>query len=73
LAGVRWRTAKSDALVVAAVLAGLALRGWVLASPLGALDADEAIVGLMARCTAARRRRSSSPPSSPSPVRACSR
>ena len=41
--------ARSVALVAAAVLAGLAVRAWVLASPLGTLDADEAIVGLMAR------------------------
>jgi Dolichyl-phosphate-mannose-protein mannosyltransferase len=46
---VRRLSAKSDALVAAAVLAGIALRGWVLGSPLGTLDADEAIVGLMAR------------------------
>jgi hypothetical protein len=40
---------RATAVVAAAVLAGLALRAWVLASPLGTLDADEAIVGLMAR------------------------
>jgi hypothetical protein len=40
---------RRNSLVVAAVLAGLALRVWVLASPLGTLDADEAVVGLMAR------------------------
>jgi Dolichyl-phosphate-mannose-protein mannosyltransferase len=40
---------RRDAFVVAAVVAGIALRVWVLASPLGTLDADEAIVGLMAR------------------------
>jgi 4-amino-4-deoxy-L-arabinose transferase-like glycosyltransferase len=37
------------ALVVLGVLTGLGLRIWVLASPLGALDADEAVSGLMAR------------------------
>jgi hypothetical protein len=37
------------AVVVAACLAGAALRAWVLASPLGVLDADEAVWGLMAR------------------------
>jgi hypothetical protein len=36
-------------LLAGAVVAGLAVRIWVLSSPLGALDADEAIVGLMAR------------------------
>jgi len=35
------------ALVVAA--AGVAFRVWILNSPLGALDADEAVGGLMAR------------------------
>lgn len=35
--------------IAAAVGAGLALRGWVLATPLGTLDADEAVWGLMAR------------------------
>jgi hypothetical protein len=33
----------------AAVVAGVAVRAWILSSPLGALEADEAIVGLMAR------------------------
>jgi hypothetical protein len=37
------------ALVALGVLAGIALRLWVLASPLGALDSDEAVSGLMAR------------------------
>ncbi len=32
-----------------AAAAGLALRAWVLATPLGTLDADEAVWGLMAR------------------------
>lgn len=32
-----------------AIAAGLALRIWILASPLGTLDADEAVWGLMAR------------------------
>lgn len=35
--------------VAVGILGGLALRVWILTSPLGALDADEAIVGLMAR------------------------
>ena len=37
------------AVVASAVLAGVLLRIWILTSPLGALDADEAVVGLMAR------------------------
>ncbi|MDX6397074.1 MAG: hypothetical protein QOJ43_482 [Gaiellaceae bacterium] len=32
-----------------AIVAGVALRAWVLSSPLGTLDADEAVWGLMAR------------------------
>ena len=40
---------RREAFVLAAIVAGAALRVWVLASPLGTLDADEAIVGLMAR------------------------
>src|SRR5687767_7832504 len=32
-----------------AIVAGLALRIWVLTTPLGTLDADEAVWGLMAR------------------------
>jgi hypothetical protein len=36
-------------IVAAALLAGVAVRVWVLSSPLGTLDADEGIVGLMAR------------------------
>jgi 4-amino-4-deoxy-L-arabinose transferase-like glycosyltransferase len=36
-------------LIAAGGLAGIALRIWVLTSPLGALDADEAVRGLMAR------------------------
>lgn len=31
------------------VAVGLAIRAWILASPLGRLDSDEAVVGLMAR------------------------
>ncbi len=31
------------------VAAGVLLRAWILASPLGAMDSDEAVVGLMAR------------------------
>lgn len=34
---------------VAAVIIGLVVRGWVLAGPLGTLDSDEAISGLIAR------------------------
>ncbi|HEY8626905.1 MAG TPA: glycosyltransferase family 39 protein [Gaiellaceae bacterium] len=37
------------AIVAAAVLGGLAVRAWILTSPLSALDSDEAIVGLMAQ------------------------
>lgn len=37
------------ALVGLGVAAAIALRGWVLASPFGALDSDEAVWGLMAR------------------------
>ena len=36
-------------LVAVAVVAGLVLRVWILATPLGALDSDEAISGLIAR------------------------
>jgi hypothetical protein len=36
-------------LLGAAVVAGVGVRTWIQASPLGALDADEAITGLMAR------------------------
>ena len=36
-------------LVALAAVAGLALRVWILASPMGALDSDEAVSGLMAR------------------------
>ncbi len=50
-AGREPRTAASSrvwaALVVVAVIGGLALRARVLASPLGRLDSDEAVVGLM--------------------------
>ena len=35
-------------LVLALVVAGIVLRVWVLASSLGQLDSDEAVVGLMA-------------------------
>ena len=35
--------------LAAGIAAGLALRAWVLATPLGTLDADEAVWGLMAR------------------------
>ena len=37
------------ATLVFAVLVGIALRVWILASPLGTADSDEAVVGLMAR------------------------
>jgi len=37
------------AFVIACTLIGFGLRAWLLVSPLGALDADEAVVGLMAR------------------------
>lgn len=47
--GARRRLSAWTVLAAAAVAAGLALRAWILTSPLGALDADEAIVGLMAR------------------------
>ena len=36
-------------LVAVAAVAGLVLRVWILAGPLGALDSDEAISGLIAR------------------------
>ncbi len=36
-------------LVVLVVVVGLAIRFWVLASPFGEVDSDEAVVGLMAR------------------------
>jgi hypothetical protein len=36
-------------LVAAAIVTGIAIRIWILASPLGTLESDEAIVGLMAR------------------------
>jgi hypothetical protein len=39
----------ATAVVGLAVAAGVALRIWVLSSPLGSLDADEAITGLIAR------------------------
>ena len=37
------------ALLASGAAAGVALRAWVLASPIGGLDADEAVWGLMAR------------------------
>ena len=42
----RWAAAP---VVTALVLVGIGLRVWVLTSPLGTLDADEAVSGLMAR------------------------
>jgi hypothetical protein len=46
-----WRSGASawTAIVAAGIAAGVALRIWVLASPSGGLDADEAVWGLMAR------------------------
>ena len=41
-------------LVAVAVVAGLVLRVWILATPLGALDSDEAISGLIATAHARR-------------------
>jgi Dolichyl-phosphate-mannose-protein mannosyltransferase len=38
-----------DAVVAAAILAGIGMRIWIFSSPLAAIDSDEAIVGLMAR------------------------
>lgn len=35
--------------LAAAIVAGVAVRAWVLSTPLGTLDADEAVWGLMAR------------------------
>jgi 4-amino-4-deoxy-L-arabinose transferase-like glycosyltransferase len=43
------RATLGNALVVAGVLAGVALRIWILLSSQGALDSDEAVWGLMAR------------------------
>lgn len=42
-------TRPEAALLVAAALAGIALRFWVMHLPLRVLDSDEAVVGLMAR------------------------
>jgi hypothetical protein len=42
-------TTADRVVLVAALLAGVVLRLWVLQSPLGSLSSDEAIVGLMAR------------------------
>lgn len=39
----------SRALVTAMIAAGVAFRLWIVASPLGLVDGDEAVVGLMAR------------------------
>ena len=48
---MRWRQAPFvwSVAAVGGILAGFALRAWVLASPLGTLESDEAVVGLMAR------------------------
>jgi len=50
---VTFRAVERDPLLAAvvsgAVLAGVLLRIWILTSPLGTLDADEAVIGLMAR------------------------
>jgi hypothetical protein len=46
---VPWRAASAwTVLAAGGVLVGFALRGWVLSSPLGTLESDEAVVGLMA-------------------------
>ncbi|HEX2295550.1 MAG TPA: hypothetical protein VHN37_09605, partial [Actinomycetota bacterium] len=37
------------ALVPCAVIVGIVFRAWMLRSPIGLLDSDEAVVGLMAR------------------------
>jgi hypothetical protein len=47
-AGERGRAAATWAALGAILLAGLALRGWILAGPLGEVEADESVVGLMA-------------------------
>lgn len=49
LGAVRGRSLTWTILVGGAVVAGLALRTWILAGPLGMAESDEAIVGLMAR------------------------
>ena len=46
---LRERLTMPTILVGAAIVTGIAIRIWVLASPLGTLESDEAIVGLMAR------------------------
>lgn len=43
------RSPVKRAAVAAGVVAGAAMRWWVLATPLGSVDYDEAVVGLMAR------------------------
>lgn len=43
------RPALLTAVLAAGVVAGAGLRAWLLASPLGVLDSDEAVWGLMAR------------------------
>lgn len=43
------RFSPSTVIVTAAVVAGIAVRVWIFFSPLATLEADEAIVGLMAR------------------------
>ena len=47
--GMARRAPLVDAVVLGGIAAGLALRLWVLRSTAGALDADEAVWGLMAR------------------------
>ena len=42
-------SALAAALVPCAVIVGIVFRAWMLASPIGLLDSDEAVVGLMAR------------------------
>jgi hypothetical protein len=47
---VRWRLDNTWLVLIAVgTVTGVALRAWVLASPIGGLDADEAVWGLMAR------------------------
>src|SRR5690242_13976415 len=43
-----WPIKRPGLLLLALLLAGLVLRIWILASPLGEVEADESVVGLMA-------------------------
>lgn len=47
-AGVTWRRAAERVAIAAAIAFGIGLRVWILTHRLGALDSDEAVVGLMA-------------------------